>query len=89
MAVHRRLSGCYPHGTSAAVVLRGPGLLDERAEDLPHLVQEDSSSITVQNATVAGLESINGKERQRSRDTPRVPAAQPHSDLGCVPAFAL
>ena len=27
----------FPHGTSAAVnSIRGPGLLDERAEDLPH-----------------------------------------------------
>ena len=38
VAVHRRL--CYPHVTSAAVYIyiyiRGPGLLDERAEDLPH-----------------------------------------------------
>ena len=54
MAVHRRL--CYPHVTSAAVVYgpRGPGLLDERAEDLP----EDFPSITVRDATIAGLESI-------------------------------
>ena len=37
VAVHRRL--CYPHVTAAAVYneyIRGPGLLDERAEDLPH-----------------------------------------------------
>ena len=36
--IHRRL--CYPHVTSAAVVYGGwdrrLGLLDERAEDLPH-----------------------------------------------------
>ena len=36
VAVHRRL--CYPHVAAAAVYnkyIRGPGLLDERAEDLP------------------------------------------------------
>ena len=36
VAVHRRL--CYPHVTPAAVYsiyIWGPGLLDERAEDLP------------------------------------------------------
>jgi hypothetical protein len=38
---------------------RRPGLLlDERAEDRPHYVQEDSPSITVRDATIAGLESM-------------------------------
>jgi hypothetical protein len=38
--------------------IQGPGLLDERAEGLPHYVQEDSPSITVRDATITGLESI-------------------------------
>ena len=39
--------------------IRGLGLLDERAEDLP----EDSPSITVRKAAITGLESIKeGKE---------------------------
>ena len=62
VAVHRRLWHGYPHETAAAVVvLRGPKLLDERTEDLPHSVQEDCLSIIVRGAAIAGLESIKGK----------------------------
>ena len=59
VAVHRHLWHGYPHETAAAVViLRGPRLLDERTEDLPHSAQEDCLSITVHGAAIAGLESI-------------------------------
>ena len=69
--------------------IRGPGLLDERAEDLPHSAQEDSPSITVRDATIAGLESIKegnfSDNRRLSRPLVKFVLESP-SLLGYAPA---